>query len=82
MEMGCDVSDDDLEQRMHQQAPNKCCTLIFTVGCCLLLILTSGRLLLSLLCYQSEMLCEMCRSRPALCCFFMCSPERRASRKA
>ena len=33
MKVGQDVSDDQLQQRIDAQCPNKCCTLIYTVSC-------------------------------------------------
>ena len=32
MELGKDVAEDDLMERVKGQAPNKCCTLIYTVA--------------------------------------------------
>ena len=33
MEAGKDVPDDVLQERINDLAPNKCCTLIYTVSC-------------------------------------------------
>ena len=32
MELGKDVPEEDLIDRIREQAPNKCCTLIYTVS--------------------------------------------------
>ena len=32
MNMGADVPESSLQERLKQQAPNKCCTLIYTSG--------------------------------------------------
>ena len=36
MEVGKDVADETLQERIDNLAPNKCCTLIYTVSTCIL----------------------------------------------